>query len=642
MSAARLPSVMKHLRAVPSPWVDAALLEALPTLTDEVASAVIELLANRGHDASLATLAGRYSTSSGELRASMLRHAAGIRAGVRSAMMSDRAADRESAIDFLCDSDDARLAYLLVDLLRNPDKSVRTRAAGGLRRMAVAVVGTPLERAERAHDVEHIGHLGEALSDAIRTWESHLEPDALTSALLLLDWTGAALSRKLAEPRQRLTGAIEQWLSAATESEHASVALRLLAVSETRAAAAAAITRAKSPAFIRGLLAESWLLVDPGIAEGFRPVREGEWLADPVSLKAPGVEVTGRSIVRCITGSGAPDDRRVDLLRRCVDSGDEDLRSEGLAALTADPSEQAYRALVLLSWRGERDVARIASREVRRRRSQVHPAPPETPCALPGSGGPPVSVWPFEAILHEYETLVLHDQKGVRNAIANAGPEGLVKFRAKLMSSDAVERLRSLRVVRDSGLATECADAMLRLSRDADATVRAVAVGLLGSIPGATTERILRTSLDDPNERVQAEAIDALEELDVKNRAALIAPRLASRAARARAGAVRALLTSELADAGGALLNMLGDDDADHRVGALWVVEHLALRAVARRVERLAMSDPDPRVRRRARRVVEGWGEVLPPETSDIGATRSSGPHVTPSITPIRTGKGSR
>ena len=39
MSAARLPSVMKHLRAVPSPWVDAALLEALPTLTDEVASA---------------------------------------------------------------------------------------------------------------------------------------------------------------------------------------------------------------------------------------------------------------------------------------------------------------------------------------------------------------------------------------------------------------------------------------------------------------------------------------------------------------------------------------------------------------------------------------------------------------------------
>lgn len=637
MIAARLPSVMKHLPALASSAVDAALVEALPTLSTEAAVAAIEMLATRGHAPSLGTLVAKYAGMPIELRSVMLRRAANVRAGVRPALTSDRAESRNSAIDFIRDSDDARLAYLLVDLLRGRVKDARMKAASALHHLTEAVVGS---RPQRPHDAEHIGHLGEALSEAVRIWESHLEPEALTAALRLLDWTGAALSRKLVEPRQRLSRDIEQWLSSATDSEHASIALRLLGVSETRVSAAAAIARSTSPAFIRGLLLESWLLVDPRVAQGLRRVRACEWLTDPAALKALGPEVSGRSIVRCLSSIGASEELRVDLLRRCVDSGDDDLRREGLDALAADPSDHAFRALVLLSGRREPEVAGIASREVRRRRSQTHPAPPETPCALPESGGPPISAWSFDAILHEYETLVLHDPEGVKNTIARAGPDDLAKLRAKLMSGDVAERLRSLRVVRDSGLATECADALLRLSRDADATVRGVALGLLGSLPGATTERILRASLDDPDGRVQAQAIDTLEELNAKDRAAWIATKLTSRAARARAGAVRALLTSELADAGVALIGMLADEDADHRVGALWVVEHMTLRTVARQVERLASSDPDPRVRRRARRVIDSWGGAMPWSPEQSGS-RHSGEQRAAFGAPIDSGRAS-
>jgi hypothetical protein len=51
-------------------------------------------------------------------------------------------------------------------------------------------------------------------------------------------------------------------------------------------------------------------------------------------------------------------------------------------------------------------------------------------------------------------------------------------------------------------------------------------------------------------------------------------------------------------------MNMLEDADAAHRVGALWVLEHIGSGALWDRVEAMSRLDTDERVRLRARRIL--------------------------------------
>jgi nitrogen-specific signal transduction histidine kinase len=53
------------------------------------------------------------------------------------------------------------------------------------------------------------------------------------------------------------------------------------------------------------------------------------------------------------------------------------------------------------------------------------------------------------------------------------------------------------------------------------------------------------------------------------------------------------------------LLGMLQSTRAGDRLSALWVVERMRLGGVVARVEALATTDPDERVRRRAQRVCD-------------------------------------
>ena len=58
-------------------------------------------------------------------------------------------------------------------------------------------------------------------------------------------------------------------------------------------------------------------------------------------------------------------------------------------------------------------------------------------------------------------------------------------------------------------------------------------------------------------------------------------------------------------DGAESLLKMLNSPSSGHRTSALWVVEHLNLALMMERLMKLADSDPDIRVQRRAKRIAE-------------------------------------
>jgi HEAT repeat protein len=179
-----------------------------------------------------------------------------------------------------------------------------------------------------------------------------------------------------------------------------------------------------------------------------------------------------------------------------------------------------------------------------------------------------------------------------------------------------VDRSRALEVVRVLGLTRALDEHIYRLTSDADAVVRSLAVAMLADLDGPTARRIVWRALNDPDSRVQSNAIEVLDRLPVPTKGQQLEAKLKSTHQRVRATAIAALLKLQAGDAAEALLEMLYHPSGAHRISALWVVERLALASVMHRLEEMAETDPDARVRRRAQRVLRGlpsWPEPVEP-----------------------------
>ncbi len=126
-------------------------------------------------------------------------------------------------------------------------------------------------------------------------------------------------------------------------------------------------------------------------------------------------------------------------------------------------------------------------------------------------------------------------------------------------------------------------------------------------------------AVNDPDDRVQANAIEALDLMDWPERMAVTVPKLRSGNNRVRANAIKSLLRMERAEAGDALLDMLEHSSGSHRLSAVWVVESVGLKSLSSRMRLLSRDDPDERVRRRAASTLERLGE--PDELADVCAS---------------------
>jgi HEAT repeat protein len=145
-------------------------------------------------------------------------------------------------------------------------------------------------------------------------------------------------------------------------------------------------------------------------------------------------------------------------------------------------------------------------------------------------------------------------------------------------------------------------------------------VSALGRIATPATVQLLRRALHDPDFRVQANAIEALDALGEEDENPQVEAKLDSPNSRVRANAVKALLKHDVRRAADVLVDMLDSDARADRLSALWVVQRLNLASLLRRVEKLAAGDADSEVRRRAEAVVQAWSgpDGLPPDLDDL------------------------
>lgn len=600
---------------------DAALIEALPDLEPELQPVALDTLIARAREGRLAELVGRFTSFDLGLQELILARIDGLYAGARRAIADERFDVRASAIELIRRAGHCKLVYLLADALRagTSDRRTREQAAAALNEVTADYAARraqgAADRAEASALERDGAYLARALQQAIECWELHFRGEVLVAAVWLGDRLEAALLAKAGSPRSRFAQALIESAYGGYnpgDGRLAGFAFRALQSPELRTEMAKRLATCRHPDFVRALIDESWLLADPRIADGFQRVRGLAWLETDdawLSELPPG---RARALVRLIGASGMKADEKVAAYTRLLCPGGPALEEAAFWKLVELETEAATDVLHALAERSDGRLSIPARRELKRRgRGDDDPA-------TEGPGGESGASAESQAFNVLWQSFDHADEQVWEQSAATFGEHSadlLAGLEARLSSSEARDRSKALRMGRALGLGKALAEQIYPLANDVDAVVRSVAAALLADVGGVTARRILRRCLDDPDPRVQANAIEAIDRLEVPDRDEQIAPKLEAQHHRVRATAVAALLRMKVHRAGEVLLDMLEDPSQAQRIAALWVVERLQLGSLLYRLEHLAQHDPDAGVRRRARRAHRSIGSwLMPPE----------------------------
>ena len=589
---------------------DGALLAALEDLEGAYQPLALSILLKRDHDGALARVVAGFCRYDQDLRKLVLDHADRLTAGARLCIADEQFERRRSAIALIQEGGKCKLAYLLGEALTRPCRKTSELAAQALLALVDRVRDRSHQRASAKDPQQHseTDYLANALRRGLASWPLHFRTEVVLGAARLSAQLEQTIIQLAESTRLNVSHAFNNLLRGARDAELAGYCLRVLRCAPLREGAARLLANSHSHLFREALLGEAWLLGDDTIRRSCTRVRSIACLQSQGSVMARLSRERVRAAANLVAACGLGHKRKVTLLRRMAFSNDPAAERAGVWALIDEQSEEGNEDLKAVAARVAMPLSKIARLELCRRRGE--------PLLGAGSLEGAVEVHPeasqdveavsaFEPYWVEFDTLDVADRVQIGRTLAVEVPEFPRLLRLKWAQGTLEDRIRTLSIIRELEMSSSLAELLYKAARDVDSVVRSMAVAMLGSLDNATSRRIVHAALEDPDDRVQANALETLENLDVENKAERIASKLKSANSRVRANAVKALLQMRVREGAAQLLDMLDSQSSADRAGALWIVERLHLARVADRVERLASDDPDPRVRRRARRALD-------------------------------------
>ncbi len=605
-----LPSVFAHLDQHANPAVDMALWQALPHLSAPADEAAIDLLVKRMRKPVVVSLIGHFTHMEHRLQSLLLNRVHDLTPAIRQAMGSADINQRLGAIEIIRQSQDFSLAYLLGEAIRARCEQTHKLAALSLYEMTARWLDVATHP-ESLNDSSHRTRCQQALCEGLRTalnrWDHHRQRNVLEAAL----WMGDALKDDIAslasDPRHPVLHAMRGILKTSTDTRLAGFALQALAVTPLKDAAVTSISQANDPTFAAAILDNTWRLADPRIQRAFRKVNLTPWLMGAAPLLDSLDESQLTNFVRRLKDSGGTGQDKFDHLRLLLASDSDVVREAAIWEIISDQSDKATSLLETMTSRRRDRVASLALRELQRRDPEF-----KVQTAIVGQTGGEAG-HERDRVQAAWHQLAQDLDAGIESMRVCHGAHKSTVFmflRAKSASSRTPDRVKLLQVVLALDLIPDMQEQVYSLSYDPDVFVRASAISMLPWLPGVISERILRAALNDPDDRVVANAIEALEELgalglELENQTE---EKLSSPSARVRANAIKSLIRSENKQAAESLLEMLSHPSQAYRLSALWVVERSNLRSILNDVVHMSQNDPDDRVRRRAQRLLRGWG----------------------------------
>ncbi len=593
--------------------VDSVLVEALPDLEPLIRGVAVRVLLERGNATQLVPLIGRFSGFDPELQQQLLANMDGLASTLRKAISSESDDARLGAVEIIRVSENTQYAYLLACALPRRCPRTSTAAARVLEQMTHDVVErshSATGQVQRREMARIVAHLAEAINEAIESWQSHFRGEILRAAMWLGAYTEAELFKQAGITRTHLVRALNESLGNHFSPMMASYAIRALQYPDLRNAAAHRIGTCTDWDFLLRLLDEAWITYDPEMA------RACGWLRNFAPLlenKDRWKELTTDQAIgamRFVSLTTLPVDQKYTVFHEMLGHHHNPVREAALWHITRMVSPRTDRLLQrVVGWRDSL-LSPIAARELFRRNPTGY-RPDELVEQVAQSDETPVTVEEqFERAWLRFDVMTEEERKSEIDHLLQSDDRFDSILKARLRSDEAEERIRALIMIGRSDRIAPFALEIYAAGHASDEKSRSIAVGLMSKMKGATADRIMQMALHDYDQRVQANAVEALESADSDQRFKLLAPKLEADNNRVKANAVKALLPLRARDAAEALIHMIQDDQREHRLSALWVIEELGLQTLLQRVIDLAAEDPDDVVRAKAAKLLSTMGHA--------------------------------
>ncbi|MEM7228677.1 MAG: HEAT repeat domain-containing protein [Planctomycetota bacterium] len=610
-----MPSLIERLqfvRALPPRGAADVLIDALPWATDEELPDLCRLALETGESAAVIAVVKVFHRLDEDGRVLVRRSTRAVAPTLESVIEAGGVQAAANALELIRDRADPGLCPLVTGLLESPVSDLNVGAASVLFELVRPWTERP---AERRWDEAVRRQLDDAVAIALETYRKHRSVDALRAAALLAPWAGPKLEVLLSEEDHPATLAMRGLAERQAFPDVRRNLLRWLSTPELARSVARWMHTAATPDAFDEVLSAGHLLMNPDRRRAVRRIDR--------ALHC----IPGPTVVPHISP-----ERQRDLAR-------------WLEALPISARHRASRAQVMFSTAHPivrlRLWPRLMSDKASVRDATINRA-------LNGNDAVTARVAMRRALRQPViaddmlTALIAGGTAAVtQRALVRAAQQHLPAFIASFERFDAPQRrvlgrswLRDdrsafLDMMRRSLVdsAPARADGLIRLARELrlisdietelvalteSPSMRLAASAVIALADGASSSRLhaLRAATQHANDRVRANAVEALASVATQSHSAALHPRAARWLAalqsdannRLRANAILALVRGREAQAAAALKTMLTDDRPLHRVSAIWVASRSGPTSLSPVLDDLASNDPLVQVRRRAER----------------------------------------
>ncbi len=266
------------LASGPAPDCDHIFAEALEHAEDAWAGRIIEILQNRGHDASIAGLVASWERLGPDIRRQLCEDRERLWRAITLASRFSSPTARLNALRALDACITPRLAYLLPNLLRDRSDDVRELAARLLRRSAEVYLDQIDDEPDPAAREQAARNLLRAIEDGLRTYDVHKRVEALEVALWFARELGQELWKILHSTRSKAGNGVRENLMDWNHPRLADFLLLALREPGWEDEAAALLREWKSPEEITALLERSEMVVHRRWRSRLARVHQPRWL----------------------------------------------------------------------------------------------------------------------------------------------------------------------------------------------------------------------------------------------------------------------------------------------------------------------------------------------------------------------------
>lgn len=589
-----------------------ALTEALrlcgPHEADAIARALLsESLPRDGATDALALAALRWERLKDPTRRLWLSAAGdSVSAMVDKLSKASSAEQRLAAAELVCHLPSATGVARLPLLLIDSDEKVALAAERGVRAAVDAATRDP----------SLMPVLDASLAEAAGTYPEHRCRAVLEAMLPLLDSPPPRVAQWLSDQSQPGILALRSVIRS-DRSEGARVrALRLLSTPTLAPAAAARLGKRASVREHRAAFEHAHLLTrEARRAECARVRPDRDALPAPREI-AEMPERARCGFVRLVCATGMDARQKAAMLSFSLVDPSPLVRAVAARELSRESPRgadeaRAYASLLAdLAFSREEGAARIAASALLHDRRLRRAAPPETRDAMTRSRHDSVRT---AREIHERHEDPWRNPAAARIALDLHRDAFLRELRRRIDRGDAPSRVAALRVGKRLSLVRELELEILAAAGDADARVAATAAAALAEVRSATAVRALERLASHRDERVRANAVEAIGEQRPLH--PLVEVKLRAMSPRERANAARAALVASPAHAGATetLAEMLAGSDGRLRASGLWAVERTRAVSLAPQVARVVREARDEPTLRRAKAAARMLLAVMQP-----------------------------